>query len=70
MVGEVIAIDPGHDGGNVGRPASSTSPSSRGNFTESCDTVGPRPAVGYAEHAFNFDVGSRLESLLGMKGRR
>jgi len=68
MAGEVIAIDPGHDGGNAGASAYIDQPIWRGNGTESCDTVGTETAAGYAEHAFNFDVASRLEALLEAEG--
>jgi N-acetylmuramoyl-L-alanine amidase len=68
MVGEVVAIDPGHDGGNAGDPAFIDQPIDNGNGTESCDTVGTETATGYAEHAFNFDVGTRLETLLQSEG--
>jgi N-acetylmuramoyl-L-alanine amidase len=68
MAGEVIAIDPGHDGGNAGAPGFIDQPIWRGNGTESCDTVGTETAAGYAEHAFNFDVAGRLEALLEAEG--
>jgi N-acetylmuramoyl-L-alanine amidase len=68
MVGEVVAIDPGHDGGNGGDAAFIDQPIDNGNGSESCDTVGTETASGYAEHAFNFDVGTRLESLLQSEG--
>jgi len=68
MVGEVITIDPGHDGGNAGAAAFIDQLIDRGNGTESCDTVGTETADGYSEHAFNFDVGSRLEALLQAEG--
>jgi N-acetylmuramoyl-L-alanine amidase len=68
MVGEVVAIDPGHDGGNAGAAGLIAQPIDSGNFTESCDTVGTETASGYAEHAFNFDVATRLEALLETEG--
>ncbi len=68
MAGEVIAVDPGHDGGNAGAAAFIDQPIWRGNGTESCDTVGTETAAGYAEHAFTFDVASRLEALLEAEG--
>ncbi len=68
MVGEVVAIDPGHDGGNAGDAAFIDQPIDNGNGTESCDTVGTETASGYSEHAFNFDVGTRLEALLQAEG--
>jgi N-acetylmuramoyl-L-alanine amidase len=68
MVGEVVAIDPGHDGGNAADPAFIDQPIDNGNGTESCDTVGTETASGYSEHAFNSDVGTRLEALLQAEG--
>jgi N-acetylmuramoyl-L-alanine amidase len=68
MAGEVISIDPGHDGGNASDPAYIDQPIDGGNFTETCDTVGTETADGYSEHAFNFDVASRLEALLAQQG--
>ena len=68
MVGEVVAIDPGHDGGNAAAAGFIDQPIDGGNFTESCDTVGTETAAGYSEHAFNFDVALRLEALLQAEG--
>jgi N-acetylmuramoyl-L-alanine amidase len=68
MVGEIVAIDPGHDGGNAAAPGFIDQPIDGGNFTEPCDTVGTETASGYPEHAFNFDVGIRLEALLQSEG--
>ncbi len=68
MVGEVVAIDPGHDGGNGAAGAVIAQPINNGNGTESCDTVGTETASGYPEHAFNFDVASRLAALLQGEG--
>ena len=68
MVGEVVAIDPGHDGGNAGAAGLIAQPIDGGNFTESCDTVGTETVSGYAEHAFNFDVATRLAALLETEG--
>ena len=68
MVGEVVAVDPGHDGGNAGAAGFIAQPIDGGGFTESCDTVGTETASGYTEHAFNFDVATRLEALLRAEG--
>ncbi len=68
LAGEVVAIDPGHDGGNAAAAGFIDQPIDRGNGTESCDTVGTETAAGYPEHAFNFDVASRLEALLAAEG--
>jgi N-acetylmuramoyl-L-alanine amidase len=68
MVGEIVAIDPGHDGGNSGNPGFIDQSIDGGGITESCDTVGTETAAGYSEHAFNFDVATRLGSILEDEG--
>ncbi len=68
MVGEVVAIDPGHDGGNGAAPGVIAQPIENGTGTESCDTVGTETSSGYPEHAFNFDVATRLEAILQAEG--
>ncbi len=68
LVGETVAIDPGHDGGNGSDPAAIDQPIDGGGFLESCDTVGTETADGYPEHAFNFDVALRLAALVRAQG--
>jgi len=68
LVGEVVTIDPGHDGGNGSDPSFIDAPIDGGGFTESCDTAGTTTASGYTEHAFNFDVALRLAALLQAGG--
>ena len=68
LVGEVVTIDPGHDGGNGADPAYIDRPIDGGGFTESCDTAGTTDLAGYPEHAFNFDVATRLAALLEAGG--
>jgi N-acetylmuramoyl-L-alanine amidase len=68
LVGEVVTIDPGHDGGNGADPAFIDRPIDGGGFTESCDTAGTTDLDGYPEHAFNFDVATRLAALLAGGG--
>jgi N-acetylmuramoyl-L-alanine amidase len=68
LVGEVVTIDPGHDGGNGADPAFIDAPIDGGGFTEPCDTAGTTTASGYTEHAFNFDVALRLAALLEAGG--
>jgi N-acetylmuramoyl-L-alanine amidase len=68
LAGEVVAIDPGHDGGNGADPAFISQPIDGGGFTEPCDTAGTETASGYTEHAFNFDVATRLVALLEGEG--
>ena len=68
LVGEVVTIDPGHDGGNGADPAFIDRPIDGGGFTEPCDTAGTVDVNGYTEHAFNFDVGMRLAGILTAGG--
>jgi N-acetylmuramoyl-L-alanine amidase len=68
LVGQVIAIDPGHDGGNGLDPAYINRLVWNGREYESCDTVGAETDAGYPEHAFNFDVATRLAALLRSRG--
>ena len=68
LVGEVVTIDPGHDGGNGGAPGTVAAPIDGGGFTEPCDTAGTSTPAGYDEHAFNFDVATRLAALLQAGG--
>jgi N-acetylmuramoyl-L-alanine amidase len=68
LVGEIVGIDPGHDGGNAAAAGYISQPIDGGNFTESCDTVGTETASGYSEHAFNFDVATRLAAILAGQG--
>ena len=68
LVGEVVTIDPGHNGGNGADPAFIDRPIDGGDFTEPCDTAGTTDLDGYPEHAFNFDVATRLATLLTAGG--
>ncbi len=70
LAGQTIVLDPGHDGGNALDPAFIDQPIDGGGFTESCDTVGTETAAGYPEHAFNFDVATRLAALLEAGGAK
>jgi N-acetylmuramoyl-L-alanine amidase len=68
LAGKIVAVDPGHDGGNGGDPSAINSPIFNGVGSEACDTVGTETADGYTEHAFNFDVAMRLQALLQAEG--
>jgi N-acetylmuramoyl-L-alanine amidase len=70
LAGQAIVLDPGHDGGNALDPGFINQPIDGGGFTESCDTVGTETAAGYPEHAFNFDVATRLSALLEAGGAK
>ncbi len=68
LAGLTVAIDPGHDGGNGANPQIINQPIDGGGFTEPCDTAGASTDDGYPEHAFNFDVATRAETLLEAEG--
>ena len=68
LVGEVVTVDPGHDGGNGSDPGFIDQLIDGGGFTEPCDTAGTSDAAGYPEHAFTFDVATRLAALLEAGG--
>jgi N-acetylmuramoyl-L-alanine amidase len=70
LAGLIVAIDPGHDGGNGSDPGFINQPIDGGGITESCDTAGASTDAGYPEHAFNFDVALRLDTLLTAEGAR
>jgi N-acetylmuramoyl-L-alanine amidase len=68
LVGDVIGLDPGHNGGNGGDPAYIDRPVWNGREYESCDTAGAETDAGYTESTFNFDVATRLAALLRQDG--
>jgi N-acetylmuramoyl-L-alanine amidase len=68
LVGQVVGLDPGHNGGNGADPAYIDQPVWNGRETESCDTTGTATAAGYTEAAFNFDVATRLAAVLRSYG--
>ena len=68
LVGQVVTIDPGHDGGNGSNPGFINRTIDGGGFTESCDTSGTSDVNGYPEHAFTFDVAVRLAATLSAGG--
>ena len=68
LVGQVVGIDPGHNGGNGADPAYINQPVWNGRAYESCDTTGTETDAGYTEAAFNFDVASRLQAILRSLG--
>ncbi len=67
LAGIVIAVDPGHDGGNASHPALISRRVFIGNGWKACNTVGTATRGGYTEHRFNFSVAllvkARLEAL-------
>jgi N-acetylmuramoyl-L-alanine amidase len=66
--GRVIAIDPGHAGGNAAHAAQIARPIFIGTQYRACDTTGTQTNAGYSEHAYNLDVALRLRADLQAQG--
>ncbi|UFU04864.1 N-acetylmuramoyl-L-alanine amidase [Ruania halotolerans] len=69
LVGVRVAIDPGHNGENGSHPEEINErvPDGRGG-EKACNTVGTTSTTGYPEHAFTFDVATRLADELRAQG--
>jgi N-acetylmuramoyl-L-alanine amidase len=67
--GRVVVIDPGHNGGNATHAAEINRlvPAGRGR-TKPCNTTGTASQAGYPEHAFTWDVATRLRDILTARG--
>lgn len=68
LQGKVIALDPGHNGGNAADPAYINRQVDVITERKACDTTGTQTDAGYPEHAFTFDVAVRLAALLRAQG--
>jgi N-acetylmuramoyl-L-alanine amidase len=68
LAGRVVAVDPGHDGGNFTHTAEIARQVQAGGFTKECDTTGTETDGGYTEAEFTFDVATRLAALLRAEG--
>ncbi len=66
--GNVIVIDPGHNGGNAGAPAAIGKLVWNGRETEACDTAGAQTVSGYPEALFNWNVARYLMADLRAAG--
>jgi N-acetylmuramoyl-L-alanine amidase len=69
--GQVVVLDPGHNGGNATHPdeINRPVPAGRGK-TKPCNTTGTATNGGYPEHAFTWDVALRVRDLLAAQGVR
>ena len=69
LAGKVVAIDPGHDGGNAAAAGEIAQlvPQGFGQY-KACDTTGAEAPDGYTEHEFNFQVALLVKSLLEHQG--
>jgi N-acetylmuramoyl-L-alanine amidase len=70
LTGKVVAVDPGHDGGNGSHPDLINRQVPAGGFSKACDTAGTATLNGYTEAEFNFDVALRLAAILRHEGAR
>jgi N-acetylmuramoyl-L-alanine amidase len=68
LSGVVIALDPGHNGGNASHPSTINRLVFVGNGWKACNTVGTSTRSGYTEHRFTFAVALRLKSRLEALG--
>lgn len=56
LQGKVVALDPGHNGGNYLSPSVINAPIFNGRAAEACDTTGTETDAGYTEALFNWQV--------------
>ncbi len=69
--GKVIALDPGHNGGNGGAPSAINRLVAIGKgVRKACDTTGTATDSGYAEAAYTWDVAVRARRVLRNRGAR
>jgi len=68
LAGEVVGIDPGHNGLNYSAPGVINQPVFNGTGYETCDTTGTATDSGYTEAQFNFNVATYLEADLQAEG--
>jgi N-acetylmuramoyl-L-alanine amidase len=70
LAGEVVGIDPGHNGRNLDDPAFIDRQIWNGRELENCDTTGTETMSGYTEAQFNFNVAEYLANDLRAEGAR
>jgi N-acetylmuramoyl-L-alanine amidase len=68
LVGRVVVIDPGHNGGNAAHTAEINQLVDAVTEKKPCDTTGTATSDGYTESAYNFDVAQRLAGALRAQG--
>jgi N-acetylmuramoyl-L-alanine amidase len=68
LAGEVVGIDPGHNGLDYSAPNFIDAPVFNGTGTEPCDTTGTATDSGYTETQFNFNVATFLQADLQAEG--
>jgi len=68
LAGKVVAIDPGHNGGNAAASTQINQLVNAGGFTKACDTTGTETNGGYPEYEFNLNVAIETAALLRVAG--
>ena len=68
LAGQVVVIDPGHNGGNAAAPSVINRLIWNGRETEACDTSGTQTDSGYTEAEFNWNVATYLAADLRAEG--
>jgi N-acetylmuramoyl-L-alanine amidase len=68
LAGEVVGVDPGHNGRNYTDPAFIDHLIFNGRGAEACDTTGTETDQGYTEAQFNDNVASHLAADLRAEG--
>ena len=68
LAGVIIALDPGHNGGNAAHAALIARRVWIGNRWKPCNQVGTSTRSGYSEHAFTFNVARRVKADLELAG--
>src|SRR4051812_9358655 len=63
LQGAVVAVDPGHNGGNGSQPSEINRQVDARGFKKACDTTGTQTASGYTEAAYTFDLATRLAAV-------
>jgi N-acetylmuramoyl-L-alanine amidase len=70
LAGKTVVIDPGHNGGNAAHPDEINREVDIITGRKPCNTTGTSTAAGYQEHAFNWDVASKLKPVLEAMGAK
>ena len=68
LAGKIIAVDPGHNGGNETAPGIINQIIWNGRERETCDTTGTETDTGYTEAQFNYNVAEYLTADLEAEG--
>jgi N-acetylmuramoyl-L-alanine amidase len=68
LSGKIVAIDPGHNGGNFTDPSYINKLIWNGREYETCDTTGTETDSGYTEALFNWNVATRVVAGLRAMG--